>query len=245
MLSETLDRIETRELGERGARPSLGREVLRHLRQFILANRLGPGDRLPTERQLANELGVSRTSVRAALGLLESIGAVDRAPKRGTVLQNVDFAVVAELAQFLLLRSHSDLAELYQARRLFEIGILPDVLERWDEERAAKARKALRQMEHDLTSGSSAWAAELEFHRVMVEATQNAFITQYSALLFEYFDSPLVHPPTSQEVAEADLAAHRSLLAAIERCDLEEARTLLSSYFDRSSPPSQVAPLGR
>src|SRR5947208_14828114 len=85
---------------QRVNRQTLGQQVLRSLQQYILTQGLRPGDRLPTERELAAELGVSSNTVREALKSLETIGALTRKPRHGTVLQTVDFALLAEVAQF-------------------------------------------------------------------------------------------------------------------------------------------------
>src|ERR1041384_6424725 len=88
---------------------TLSREVLGSLRRYILSRQLQPGDRLPTERALAADLGVSRTTVREALTTLETLGAVDRHPGRGAVLQPVDFSLLAEVSRFLMVRSPADI----------------------------------------------------------------------------------------------------------------------------------------
>ena len=103
---------------EPAPRQPLAQQVLRSLVRRIAVENLGVGDRLPTERDLSAELGVSRSTVREALRSLEAIGAVIRRPKRGAALASVDFGLLAEISQALMLRSAADLEELLVARQM-------------------------------------------------------------------------------------------------------------------------------
>src|SRR5687768_17339021 len=112
----------------------VGRRVLMGLGDYIAANGLGPGDRLPAERELAETLGVSRGTMREALRSFEAMGALSRQPGRGSVLRPVDLGVLAGVARPLLLRTAEDREELLAARELIEVNILPLVVQRAGDE---------------------------------------------------------------------------------------------------------------
>ena len=117
------------------------REMLRRLR-------LGE-----SARAVAKGLGVSRNTVREALRSLEAIGALTRRPNRGSVLQPVDFALVAEISQALMMRSTADLHELLVARRLLEVGLLPIAAERAVAADYAAMESANRRIESEAAAG--------------------------------------------------------------------------------------------
>jgi GntR family transcriptional repressor for pyruvate dehydrogenase complex len=64
-------------------RQNIYEQVIHHLQEFIIDNSIKPGDRLPTETELAQRLGVSRQSIREAVKVLESVGVVETRPRDG------------------------------------------------------------------------------------------------------------------------------------------------------------------
>jgi GntR family transcriptional repressor for pyruvate dehydrogenase complex len=105
-------------------------EVVAQLHQLIEEGKLKAGDRLPSERELAETFRVSRGSVREAIKALEREGLVVARPGSGTFISAVDVErLVAPLAS-LLLRSKDALIDLFEMRRLVEPGIAALAAER-------------------------------------------------------------------------------------------------------------------
>lgn len=120
-----------------GARPRAFEEVLARIEERIAADGLTVGDRLPGERQLAEQLGVGRSSVREALRVLETLGVVSsqvgRGPDAGAVLISRPGDALADL-----LRLHLGLATL-SMREVIDTRLM---IEQWAAEQAARARAA-------------------------------------------------------------------------------------------------------
>ena len=109
--------------------PAYSHELAALILERCGAGSSGPGSRLPTERQLADELGVTRTMVRHALALLEAEGRISREVGRGTFLRGADPRPTAERADRGAVRS-GDVgpADVMAARRLIEPQVLPLVV---------------------------------------------------------------------------------------------------------------------
>src|SRR4051794_13930655 len=163
-------------------RETLGQQVLRRLQDYIVTHGLGPGDRLPTERELAATLGVSSNTVREALKSLETIGALERRPRHGTVLQHIDFSVLAGLARFQLLHSPTDFTELFVARRLLEVSVLPLVAQNATEADFTAMDEAIATMEAEIAADSRGIEGDAAFHQALLAAASNKFLSQFGAL---------------------------------------------------------------
>src|ERR1044071_8627288 len=103
-------------------RQSMYEQVIDHLKHFITENHLQPGDKLPTEHVLAEELGVNRLTVREALKVMESLGIVRMRPRHGIQLQAVTMKPIVDHLQFLLRTDGVTFAEMVDARLLLEVS---------------------------------------------------------------------------------------------------------------------------
>lgn len=214
-------------------RQPLTQQVLRSLVRQIAAHNLGVGDRLPTERDLAAELGVSRSTVREALRSLEAIGAVTRRPKRGAVLAPVDFGLVAEISQALMLRSTADLRELLGARCLLELGLLPLVVQQAGAADYEAMEAANRQGEAELAAGWLPVEGDLAFHRALLQASHNRFVIQFGALLDEFFRSIQPRLKSNPAASQRTLAEHRKIISALKAGNARKAQRLMEKHLQQ------------
>lgn len=214
------------------ARRPLAQQVLRNLGRRIADHNLAAGDRLPTERELAAELRVSRSTVREALRSLEAIGAVSRSPKRGAVLKPVDFGLLAEISQALLLRSTDDLQELLVARRLLEVGLLPLVARRATAADYAALETANRQIEAEVAAGWLPVDGDLAFHAALLRASHNRFLIQFGTLLEEFFRAVRPRIVTTDAANRRTVAEHREIVRALKAGDVARAARVIEKHLD-------------
>lgn len=188
--------------GEPGTLRAIPRDRLidrasRAIRDFILSNELEPGDRMPTEADLARSLGVSRNVVRQAVSSLEAIGVVRVAHGRGIYVADVaDTDVFRKIAGWL---DPGDLSEeeFFEARSIFERGIFELVMERaTDADLDGLERIAVGL--HDATENEEIGRLHTEFHQALLEMTGNRFLVTLGTILSRFFwsvgyDSPHIH----------------------------------------------------
>ena len=96
--------------------------VIRHIRSLLDSGRLFPGDRLPAERKIAEQLGVSRANVRTALQKLEFYGIVKTYPQSGTVVaqHTVQVLEVEAIRLCAMNRTEEDIESIRQALEEFD-----------------------------------------------------------------------------------------------------------------------------
>src|SRR5580765_2324435 len=97
-------------------------QVVAHVRTLIERGALRPGDRLPAERDLATQIGVSRPTVRAGLHALAAMGVVRSRHGSGTFIPTGPPSLVAEPLSFLAALPGFSREDMYEARRVLEVG---------------------------------------------------------------------------------------------------------------------------
>lgn len=116
-------------------------ETVRRIADMIRSGDYGPGDRLPGERQLAQQLQVGRTSVREAIHRLQAVGLIEARQGRGTYVKDPSERVVlASLAPHIL-TNQQKLSQLYDLREIIEVAAAGWAAERASSEQVAGMRK--------------------------------------------------------------------------------------------------------
>ena len=205
------------------ARPkkkSIADTVADELQRAISAGKYRPGDRLPSENQLCAQLGVSRVSVRAALARLQSLGSfVCRASGAAPLRQMVPFAALTKL----------DRVNVMEFRRIVEVESAALAADRADAAMVRSMFSACEAMARaETTADIAAW--DMEFHRLVAEATRNEII-------IKVFD---VLRPTYQALLEGNVrqlgalgaAAHRRITEAIELRRPDKARQAMLGHLN-------------
>jgi GntR family transcriptional repressor for pyruvate dehydrogenase complex len=211
-------------------RQPLSRQVLSSLRGYIEDHDLQPGDRLPTERELADQLQVSRNTVRESLGVLEAIGVINRQPKVGAVLQAADLELLGEVTSFLM-RSRDDLEQLFEARRTLEISLMPLVVANAQEEDFAEMEKATRWMHADIVRGGLGTDGDVAFHQALLHAAGNSLLMQFGAMVQEFFRAPRTRALLDPDTAQNSIDDHHIILKALRARDAKAAQAAMEKHL--------------
>ena len=191
-------------------RSRLYEEVVERLRELIDVQELRPGDRLMSERELAERLGVSRTSVRQALTALEVMGLVDVRHGGGVFLARALDDVLPSLATQLV-HSHEQLPAVVEVREAIETQTARLAARRRSDEDLREMHEALARMEAAIDSNGDPASADAEFHTAIVNAAGNPLLVQLWAELSDSIDQtrraslarPGVHPRASPPTARS------------------------------------------
>ncbi|MDD4519241.1 MAG: GntR family transcriptional regulator [Limnochordia bacterium] len=111
-------------------RQTASEQVEYEIKKYILENNLRPGDPLPTETEMAEMLGTSRTTVREALRVLQFLGVVKTKQRMGPVVADTNLDILVDYFVFSLQFGDPSLQEFAEARRIIETAILSLVVER-------------------------------------------------------------------------------------------------------------------
>src|SRR5690606_31601677 len=178
----TLDEERAGASGER-----VSSSVVEHLRRMLTDGRLSPGDRLPAERDLAEQLGVGRTSIREALRELAMLGLVEARRGAGTFVRRAD--PTSLMAPFRTVISLSDAAveDVMEFRRAFEPEVAALAAANADDERLAELQRALRRFDDALTADGRPHTADVDFHEAVARCTGNPLVIGVQHALAQLF----------------------------------------------------------
>ncbi len=169
-------------------RPKVRDQVAGQIQQFIVEQKLGPGDRLPTETQLAETFGISRLSLREATKSLEFLGIVESKAGVGLTVGRIDMERVTEHLSFHAGLLEADPQQLIDSRVILETGVLPHVVRRMKDDPTieARLREIVRQFElaRDLKTFI---ALDIQFHRTLLDASGLQPLVAFGDLLHIFF----------------------------------------------------------
>lgn len=200
------------------ARSPLYEQVVERLREFIDAQRLQPGDRLMSERELAERLGVSRTSVRQALTALRVMGLVEIKHGDGVYLLRAPGDVIPNLASEIV-GSEVDHPMIWEVREAIEVQAARLAARRRSEDDVAAMSAALDLMQTAIAAGEDGIPEDRRFHHAIVEAAGNPLLRQLTDQLSGLIDRTSEASLTLAGRPPVSLERHRAILAAIERRD--------------------------
>jgi len=232
---------------QRPQRLSLTQQCVESMKQHIMRGALKPGDRLPTEQEWVEQLGVSRLVVREALQVLAGIGLIDVQQGRGAfVRDSARISVFDQLTFGLDLRQLS-YADVFEARAMLDLAVLELCMLRADQGALDELESILERMRQAITNGQSAEDLHRAFHRRMLHAAGNALIERVGLALLDTFwrigDSlpGLIYPST--HTADDQIANHYMLLDAIKARALTRSRELVFQHLPVQPGVNYVFPL--
>jgi GntR family transcriptional repressor for pyruvate dehydrogenase complex len=210
--------------------------VLRWIEDQLSGGQLAVGGRLPAERTLAEQLGVSRTSVREAIRVLEAMGVVragvGSGPEAGTVVISDPTAALGSALRLHVATQHLPVEDVVETRVL---------LESWA---AARARPDAPELDlagallDDMDGGHGIddfLALDVRFHLALADAAGNAVVSAMMGSLREaiqgYAGQLTANLPDWDATASRLRAEHREILAAIRKDDGGRAAELVAAHI--------------
>jgi len=223
-------------------RQTITAQVITYILDLIKKGQVKPGERLPTEKQLTEELSVSRTCVREAIKSLESLQLISVRPKIGAVV--LEPSPVALLnAEYLSTSAFMQQAEsLIEFRKVLESGLVALAAEKATESDWTAMREVLAEQEaalkmdrgtpqDDLQFHESLTSTNIRFHKAVAAATRNPL----AIMVLEAISAPLrdVSRRTNEMpgVPEAGLRQHWAIYRAIRENNPEKARHAMQAHL--------------
>jgi GntR family transcriptional repressor for pyruvate dehydrogenase complex len=199
--------------------------------ETILSDRLKVGDRLPSERELGEQFGVSRTVVREAVRALVTKGVIDVRSGSGLRVAAVDANAVSESMSLFLRGGTLDFENVHEVRTLLEVHLAGLAAERATEEEVAQLRDIHERMRRETADVEAAARDDLEFHRAIARATHNELFL----LLMDSIGSALIdirRENLGSGSAPMTLSQHEAILETIAVHDPEGARTAMHAHLE-------------
>ena len=215
-------------------RSRLSQQVIVQLCQLIQSGRIEPGDRLPSERDLAEQLAVSRPCLREALRALELSGLIESRHGGGTYVR--DFGEPGVFSPLvLMLGMTEDLAgDLGEVRKIFEPSVAMRAAMRADEEDLVALRNVLARQAEVLDSGGPLYELlplDREFHAIVARASHNQVAMRMVQLI-----NQLVHEGLGRVLGLADTQFAGTSTPLRDRRGRREPRSAASACRHAAAP---------
>lgn len=212
-------------------------EIIEQLKKFIEEGSLKPGDKLMSERELAEKLQVSRSSVREAFLALELMGILESRSGEGTFVSSMHGSNEAiQPLTMMLLMDRGTPKELLELRRILEGEAAFLAAERGSAENLKKIGTNLARMEEDYNNGCLGEESDACFHVALIEAAGNRVLTnlmnRVSDLLVKTMKESrekIFSRPENRDILQQQ---HRDIYRAIIEKQPEEARAAMHQHID-------------
>jgi DNA-binding FadR family transcriptional regulator len=215
-------------------------QVAQQIKEYILTHQLVPGDRLPTESQLAESFGISRLSVREATKALEFLGIVESKTGVGLTVGRIDMDRMVEHLGFHSGLMDVDPEQLIDSRVILETGVLPYVAKRMASDPSIEAGLRALIDRFRATRDLKNWIAlDIEFHRSLLEASGLQPIVAFGDLLHVFFRR--FRDSVKQGGWKQGIESHARLVDQLAARNVAKAtielRTHIESHKERMSKP--------
>jgi GntR family transcriptional regulator, transcriptional repressor for pyruvate dehydrogenase complex len=205
--------------------------VVAHIRALIDQGQLKPGDRLPAERELAVHIGVSRPSVRAGLRALAAMGVVQSRHGAGTFIRSGPPVLGSEPLSFLAALHGFTRDEMFEARRVLEVGVAGLAAERATGDHLASIAEEITGMYASLEEPLAFLRHDIRFHRAIAAASGNpilaSLVEMVSALFYEQRRKTAGRAHDLRESAEM----HRAIYNSLRTRDVERSRETMNEHL--------------
>ena len=210
--------------------------VAEQIEKRILDGELHKGDRLPTERELADQFQVSRTAVREAMKILAQKGLVDMRPGRGTIVIDGASAAMQNSIGLMMKLKLGEIGgsdSLVEFRTILEVEIAALAAARTTEKEISAMRMAIDAMDESLNDADAYIAADNIFHEALAQATQNALIIILINSIVNLLSEQRKQVFEVEGGPQRGQIHHRRILESVVRRDPEAARAAMRSHLQQ------------
>lgn len=205
--------------------------VAKQIERLIL-KKLQPGDKLPSERELAETLRVSRSSIRDAIRSLELMGMVEPRQGAGTIVREISSESLVNPLANALKRKEDLIGELLDFRKMLEPQLAARAATRVSPDELSEMEEILERQERKLRAGESAIAEDSEFHYAIALASGNSVVLKVLDTLMDLLRDSRERSLQEEGRPQKSLAGHRRILAALKRRDGETAKAAMRRHIE-------------
>lgn len=205
-------------------------EVAKQIERLIV-QKLQPGDKLPAERELAELLGVSRSSIRDAIRRLEIVGLVEPRQGAGTVVREISTATLVSPLANVIAHRRQLVGELLDFRRMLEPPLAARAATHASNGEIAGMDEILRRQDKKVRQGELAVEEDTEFHYRIALASGNSVVLKVMDVVMDLLRETRSRSLQTEGRPQKSLAGHKRILAAMKRHDPAAAEAAMRAHI--------------
>ena len=208
-------------------------EILRQIRDAVFHGKFQIGDRLPNERELAEQFAASRTSVREALRGLEQTGVIyiKKGINGGVFVADPDHRLVSRSFQTLLQLRKVTMDNIVEARLIFEPEAARLAAQRAEPNDLEEMKQVIAKMSNAVELGELPTSFDLKFHKLIARAARNPILEMLSDSMLEVASQVITGLHPSRDVLRHVVRRHREVFEAVRKRDGDLAFSVMSKHI--------------
>lgn len=217
--------------------------AMTEIQRLISERDLKPGERLPGQRELSEQIGVSRPAMREAVAMLETLGLVEVRPGQGVFVARLDGAAPPDPDTVWRFSTRSSPQEIYQLRFAIEGFAVRMAARRAGASDADRLREINARMKELLETGDvmAAAAEDLAFHLAIVRLSGNRAMEQLLMSIDRLILGTQMMPLSHRQRLLEPIEEHAKILDGIERGDPELAGVMMRYHITQAAERSGAA----
>jgi GntR family transcriptional repressor for pyruvate dehydrogenase complex len=214
----------------------ISEEIVSQIKALIASGELKPGERVPSERDMANLLGVSRPSVREAIMVLEAMGLLESRQGGGTYVRSLTETSLADPLSAMVEKDPKLLQSLVEVRKGIESWSAYLAASRATDAEIEQLRSLYQEMESQASSGGWDYDIDSKFHYAITTSTHNTLQLHVLNTIHGLFEAT-IHVTLSefykrQGYLEPLLQQHKAIFQSIADRDPEGARQNMMVHLE-------------
>lgn len=214
---------------------TLTASAFEELISYVVHGTWKAGDRIPPERELCQQLGIARTSLREALKAMELIGMLDSRVGDGTFVCDRSEFLSRPLLWAFTGTDHVELRDIMEARLFLEQDLAGLAAERASDSDIEEIGKTLTDMRNCIAKGESPIEADMQFHLAVARAAHNEVMRNAVQLLRNLLRQWLLLKLLIPQVPAKVLQQHDAVFRAIKARDTAAARSAMSRHLEKAA----------
>ncbi len=210
--------------------PALSEAIRDYIKEYILQHKLKPGDPLPPEPQLMEELRVGRSSVREAIKALQSLGIVDIRRGNGHSVRETNFDAILEILTFSMRFDPFMFAQLFQIRVWLETAVIEDAVRQMTDSDMSELAALLAEWQGRLETNDPFADMDQRFHAILYQSLKNHTLSMLLDVFWGAFESMDIRGIRDADPEQA-FNDHVDIYEAIKIRDTELIRERLIDHF--------------
>lgn len=209
--------------------------IYEQLKETILSGRLAPDERMPPERELASQLGVSRPSLREALHKLEAQGFLEQIQGDGTYVRSIAASGLNSAIEEFIKRDEAAL-DLIEIRKILETWAAKTAAERAGDAEKARMKDCLDEMQEALKKGEVGHISDVNFHYAISYGTKNVLLIHMMNTIYHWLEmvsyEVRVRMYQDEESFRKLFAQHQKIFDAISCADGQLAYDCMLEHME-------------
>ncbi len=210
--------------------------VVNTIKEMLITRQLRPGDKLPTETEICEGLGVSRGSVREAMKILSAFGLIDIRVGNGTYVCDTPGNATLDSFLYSFFAINPNIEDLAEFREIIEVDIMELILSHLDQnessiEKMRQCQKALKELAADGATQEKLMELDTAFHYAMAEASCNILAERVYHFVIDFL-RPSIASTHEKQNGDIIYMIHQDILDTIENRDRSRINEVIHASVD-------------